>query len=51
MADRDRLKKIATRNREIWSLYTKQRNRLTREIGNSKQDHYANTINEIKGDP
>ncbi len=51
MADRDRLKKNATRNPEMWSLYTRQRNRVTTEIRNSIQDHYANIINESKGDP
>ena len=51
MATRDRLKKMATQNPEMWSLYTKQRNRVTKEIRNSIQDHYKNLINESNGDP
>ena len=51
MATRDRLKKIATKNPEMWSLYTKQRNRVTKEIRNSIQDHYKALINESNGDP
>ena len=51
MATRDRLKKMATQNPEMWSLYTKQRNRVTKEIRNSIQDHFKNLINESNGDP
>ena len=51
MATRDRLKKIATKNPEMWSLYPKQRNRVTKEIRNSIQDHYKALINESNGDP
>ena len=51
MATRDRLKKIATKNPEMWSLYTKQRNTVTKEIRNSIQDHYTALINESNGDP
>ena len=51
MATRDRLKKRATQNPEMWSLYTKQRNRVTKEIRNSIQDHYKNLIKESNGDP
>ena len=51
MATRDRLKKMATQNPEMWSLYTKQRKRVTKEIRNSIQDHYKNLINESNGDP
>ena len=45
MATRDRLKKIATKNPEMWSLYTKQRNTVTKEIRNSIQDQYKALIN------
>ena len=51
MATRDRLKKIATKNPEMWSFYPKQRNRVTKEIRNSIQDHYKALINESNGDP
>ena len=50
MATRDRLKKIATKNPEMWCLYTKQRNRVTKESRNSIQDHYTALINESNGD-
>ena len=48
---RARLNKIATRKPEMWSLYTKQSNRLTKGIRNSIQNHYKNSINESNGDP
>ena len=51
MATRDRLKKIATRNPEMWSLYTKQHNKVTKEIRNSIQDHYKASINESNVEP
>ena len=51
MATRDRLKKIAIKNPEMWPLYTKQRNRATKEIRNSIQDHYKALINESNGNP
>ena len=51
MAIRDRLKKIAAKNPEMWSLYTKQRNRVTKEIRSAIQDHYKHLINESNGDP
>ena len=51
MATRDRLKKIAVKNPEMWPLYTKQRNRVTEEIRNSIQDHYKALINESNGEP
>ena len=35
----------------MWPLYTKQRNRVTKEIRNSIQDHYKALINESNGDP
>ena len=50
MATRDRLTKIATRNPEMWSFYTKQHNRVTKEIRNSIQDYSKNLINESNKD-
>ena len=47
----NRLKKIATKNPEMWSLYTKQRNRVIKEIRNSIQNHYKTLINDSNGDP
>ena len=41
----------ATKNPEMWSLYTNQRKRVTKEITNSIQDHYKALINESNGDP
>ena len=46
MATRERLKKIATKYPEMWSLYTKQRNRVTKEIRNSIQDNNKDLINK-----
>ena len=43
--------KIATTNPEMWSLYAKQRNRVTKEIRNSLQDYYKKLINKNKGEP
>ena len=50
MVTRDRLKKKAIKNPEMWPLYTFQRNRVTKEISNSIQDHYKALINESNGD-
>ena len=49
METRDRLKKIATRIPEMWSSYTKQRNRVTKLIRNSIQDQYKEIIEGSKG--
>ena len=51
METRDRLKKIATRIPEMWSSYTKQRNRVTKLIRNSIQDQYKEIIEGSKGNP
>ena len=51
MTTRDMLKKIATRSPEMWFLYTKQHNRLTKEIREFIQDHYKTLINASNGDP
>ena len=51
METRDRLKKIAAKSPEIWSAYSKQRNKVTKEIRNSIQDYYKSLIEKNKGDP
>ena len=51
METRDSLKKIATKSPEMWSTYTKQRNKVTKEIRYSVQDYYKGLIKENKGGP
>ena len=50
METQDRLKKIATRIPELWSSYTKQRNRLTKLIRNYIQDQYKVIVKNSKRD-
>ena len=40
--------KIATRIPEMWSTYTKQRNKATQLIRNSIQDHYTGIVEKSK---
>ena len=51
MESRDGLKKVATRVTELWSSYTKQRNRVTKLIRKSIQDQYKAIVENSKRDP
>lgn len=46
---RDRHKKIAVKSPEICSAYTRQRNRVTKEIRYSVRDYYKGLIEKNKG--
>ena len=51
METRDRLKKVAAKSPEMLSAYSKQRNKVTKEVRNSIQDYYKGLIEKNKGDP
>ena len=51
METRDRLKQIAAKSPEMWSVYTRQRNRVTKEVWCSILDYYEGLIEKLKGDP
>ena len=46
-----KVQKIATRIPEMWSTYSKQRNRENQLIINSIRDHYIGIVENRKGDP
>ena len=47
----EQTEKIAAKSPEMWSAYTRQRNRVTKEIRYSIQDYYKGLIDKNKGDP
>ena len=51
MMTRDRLKKMATKNPELWAAYARQRNNVTKEIRKAVEDHYKVLVEKNKGDP
>ena len=52
METRDRqTEKIAAKSPEMWSAYSKQRNKVTKEIRYSIQDYYKGLMEKNKGDP
>ena len=51
MEARDRLKKVATKSPEMRSAYTKQRNKVTKNILYFIQDYYNGIIEKNKKDP
>ena len=44
-------RKIAAKSPEMWSAYTRQRTRVTREVSHSIRDYYEGLIEKNKGDP
>ena len=51
MTRRDKAKKDARRNPELWPLYKKLRNEVTEAIRIAMQDHYSSLIEQNKNDP
>ena len=51
MMTRDRLEKMATKIPELWTVYVRQRNNVTNEIGKAVEDHYKVLVEKNKGDP
>ena len=51
MTRRDKAKKDARRNPELWPLYKKLRNEVTEAIRIAIQDHYSGLIEQNKNDP
>ena len=48
MGTRDRLKKVAAKSPEMWSAYTKQWNKVTKEFRYSIHDYYKGLIKKNK---
>ena len=51
MMTRDRLRKMATKNPELWTAYAKQRNNVTIEVRKAIDDYYKVLVEKNKGDP
>ena len=51
MVRRDKAKKDARRNPELWPLYKKLRNEVTKAIRSTMEDHYSGLIEQNKNDP
>ena len=51
MMTRDRQKKMATKNPELWTAYARQLNNVTKEIRKAVGDNYKVLVEKNKGDP
>ena len=51
METRNRLREIAAKSPEMWSAYSRQRHRVTKEVRHSIRDYYEGLIEKNKGDP